>query len=271
MKKNVTFILSLMAAPLLFGQVGVNTTTPQATFDVVGKKGITDKDGFIAPRLTRAELTSKGDALYGTAQNGTIIFITDITGGNTSSQRINVTQAGYYYFDSTANVWQKIPNKSEVAALEPWQVTGGTVKANSNTQNIYQNANVAIGDYSATAPTEKVDVNGNLRIRQLPSGSNLTDYTRNVVAKADGTLGYRTTVQPSPLSGSTRVVDPPLSTGVSFTNYIPIIIHNTKEGGDAASYIMYSSGGANPTWLIDFTDSTNSSANVNYSIIFIPR
>ncbi|WP_139222013.1 hypothetical protein [Chryseobacterium oleae] len=238
---------------------------------MVAKKGATDKDGFIAPRLTRTELTNKGDALYGTAQNGAIIFITDISGGNVNTQRINMTETGYYYFDSVANVWRKILNKNETTALEPWQVTGGTTNATTNTQNIYQNGNVSIGDYSTTVPTEKLDINGNLRIRQLSNGSNLTDYSYNVVAKTDGTLGYRTVTSPTPLTGNTRVSDPPLSTGVSFTNFIPIIIRNQKSGGDAASYQMSSSGGSNPTWLIDFTDTTNSNSLVTYSIIFLPR
>ncbi|UEQ76093.1 hypothetical protein [Chryseobacterium arthrosphaerae] len=363
MKKKITLVFSLMATTIAFGQVGINTTTPQATLDVVGKKGATDKDGFIAPRLTRAELTAKGDALYGASQNGAIIFITDITGGNSNTQRVNITQTGYYYFDSTANLWQKIPNKNEVTALEPWQVVNSTTKATLNTQNIYQNANVGVGDFSATsidsklkitggnssalgieesnvgtyynisvepggitftqrrpsnrrqflfktdgsfqigqsllnstatgenntasffydgptsrlaintnsAATESIDTGGNIRIRNLSDGSNTTDYTRSVVAKTDGTLGYRTTVSPPTLTGVTKVSDSPLSTGVSFSNFIPVIIQNQKQGGDAASYVMYSSGGTNPTWLIDFTDSTNSSANVSYSIIFIPR
>ncbi|NIF07439.1 hypothetical protein F3J23_18625 [Chryseobacterium sp. Tr-659] len=271
MKKNITLAFSLMATSLLFAQVGVNTSTPQTTLDIVGKKGATDKDGLIAPRLTRAELTAKGDALYGANQNGAIIFITDITGGNANTQRVNITQAGYYYFDSTANLWQKITNKAEVIGLEPWQVINSTVKATANNQNIYQNGNIAIGDFTTTTPTEKLDVDGNARIRQLSNGSNVTDYTRSVVAKVDGTLGYRTSVSPAPLSGVTTVAAPPLATGVSFTNFIPVIIQNQKAGGDAASYVMSSSGGASPTWMIDFTDTTNSNSNVNYSIIFIPR
>lgn len=52
MKKRITLAFSLMATTIVFGQVGINTTTPQATLDVVGKKRTTDKDGLIVPRLT---------------------------------------------------------------------------------------------------------------------------------------------------------------------------------------------------------------------------
>ncbi|MGG7553059.1 hypothetical protein ACQ7CX_20885 [Chryseobacterium arthrosphaerae] len=160
MKKKITLVFSLMATTIAFGQVGINTTTPQATLDVVGKKGATDKDGLIAPRLTRAELTAKGDALYGAPQNGTIIFITDITGGNANTQRVNITETGYYYFDSASNRWQKMPSKNEVTALEPWQVENSTSKATQNTQNIYQNGKIAIGDFSARTNDSRLKITG---------------------------------------------------------------------------------------------------------------
>ncbi|MEN5308947.1 phage tail protein [Chryseobacterium cucumeris] len=98
--------------------VGINTTTPKSTFDINGKKdtsGIavsTDIAGLQAPRLTRAELTSKGDTLYGPDQKGAMVYITDVSGGNVTGQRSNITSVGYYYFDGSA--WQKIGMSSDV-------------------------------------------------------------------------------------------------------------------------------------------------------------
>lgn len=137
-----------MATTIAFGQVGINTTTPQATLDVVGKKGATDKDGFIAPRLTRAELTAKGDALYGASQNGAIIFITDITGGNSNTQRVNITQTGYYYFDASNNIWSKLTTFQE----EPWKLanTNYATSATTAQQNIAHQGNVSLGNPNGT-------------------------------------------------------------------------------------------------------------------------
>ena len=120
MKKITTAALFLMLTGTAFaqdGRVGINTETPKTTFDVNGKKDgsgkllITDITGMQAPRLTRAELTDKGNTLYGTDQKGALIYVTDITGGNSLSQRINITAAGYYYFDGA--VWQKMASASE--------------------------------------------------------------------------------------------------------------------------------------------------------------
>ncbi|MDR6372113.1 hypothetical protein J2795_003229 [Chryseobacterium bernardetii] len=112
MKKNVTTLLTaalLAASSGIFAQnagVGINTTAPNSTLDINGKLGITDLDGLQAPRLTRAELSAKGDALYGTNQKGALIYITDISTGDNSGPRVNIDAIGYYYFDGV--VWQKL-------------------------------------------------------------------------------------------------------------------------------------------------------------------
>ncbi|WP_426479184.1 hypothetical protein ACP3T3_06960 [Chryseobacterium sp. CBSDS_008] len=112
MKKNLTTLLTaalLAASSGILAQtagIGINTTTPNSTLDVNGKLGITDLDGLQAPRLTLAQLSAKGDALYGANQKATLVYITDISAGNNTGPRVNIDGIGYYYFDGT--VWQKL-------------------------------------------------------------------------------------------------------------------------------------------------------------------
>ncbi|WP_300492156.1 hypothetical protein [Flavobacterium sp.] len=182
MKKYSTIVCFLFFTGLLYAQVGINTESPKATLDITGKNGVTDIDGVLPPRLTRAELTAKGNGLYGADQNGVLIFITDVTGGDILSQRMNIDTSGYYYFDALSNVWKKVNTT-------PWKIIGGTKQASLNTQNIYQNGNVAIGDYRASTATEKLDVSGNVRLRNMQNGRVRTNYPYTIVAKADGTWG----------------------------------------------------------------------------------
>lgn len=61
---------------------------------------------------------------------------------------------------------------SQIATAEPWQVMGGTAKATSNTENIYQLGSVAIG--TAAAPRRNVKLNvvgGAVRIGTDHAGS----------------------------------------------------------------------------------------------------
>ena len=111
------------------GRMGINTPDPKTTLDVSGKTDasgnllITDKTGLQAPRLTRAELTAKGGGLYGADQKGALVYITDISGGNATGQRINITNTGYYFFDGS--FWQKSGSGAYTA------INGLTANSNS--------------------------------------------------------------------------------------------------------------------------------------------
>ncbi|MGX5683818.1 hypothetical protein ACWKWW_04590 [Chryseobacterium cucumeris] len=89
------------------GRVGINTTTPAATLDVVANT--TDNarpDALLAPRLTRAQLTAK-DAAYTAAQNGALTFVTTID-GTASTKTVNVTAVGFYYYDAPSSTWKTL-------------------------------------------------------------------------------------------------------------------------------------------------------------------
>ena len=96
MKKNILSLLLLAGmfsaanAQTYKGRVGVNTTTPASTMDIVGVPAdATVTDGLIAPRLTGDELKAK-DALYTSAQTGALVYATAAV-GTSSTKTANVT------------------------------------------------------------------------------------------------------------------------------------------------------------------------------------
>ncbi len=106
-------------------RVGINITTPQTTLDVTAPNDNSHIAGIQAPRLTREELTAKGDSLYGEDQKGTLIYITDVSGGNATGQRVVVTEPGYYYFDGS--LWQRAVSTAEYTNL---YIKDGTLTEN---------------------------------------------------------------------------------------------------------------------------------------------
>lgn len=116
-KKTLSLLLVFIAGITVLAQVGINTSNPKTTMDISLKRTNADGTGAIAdntknfgllaPRLTRAELTAN-TATYGTDQAGALIYVTDVSGGDTLAPRTNVTAVGYYYYDSGSNLWKAI-------------------------------------------------------------------------------------------------------------------------------------------------------------------
>ncbi|MDR0802791.1 hypothetical protein [Fluviicola sp.] len=90
------------------GDVGVNISAPKATLDVFATTTTAGHaEGIIAPRLTRAQLVLK-NADYGTDQNASIVYVSDVSGGSATGKTVNVTVSGYYYYDALASVWRAL-------------------------------------------------------------------------------------------------------------------------------------------------------------------
>ncbi|WP_343644001.1 hypothetical protein [Chryseobacterium sp.] len=154
MKKNVYAAMFCLSFSLGYSQMGINTQTPKTTLDVTGKGGVTDKDGLQAPRLTRADLTSKGDALYGADQKGALVYITDITGGDAVGPRALIDVVGYYYFDGTQ--WQKLSGGSGGSGVNLYN-SDGTLASN---RIVTQGDKTLAFTSSATSGTSHFSVDG---------------------------------------------------------------------------------------------------------------
>ncbi|MBE4947202.1 hypothetical protein [Chryseobacterium culicis] len=142
MKKKLLLAATIAVSSFAFGQVGINTATPKATLDVTSAPtDLTKTDGFIAPRLTGAELKAK-DANYDVPQTGTIIYVTQaLLPVDTTTKTTNVTAIGYYYFDGT--MWQILNTTSNGI----WNKKGTTnTIAKTTTDNIWRSGSAAIGE-----------------------------------------------------------------------------------------------------------------------------
>ena len=156
MKKVLLCAAFIAASFTSTAQVGVGTELPKATLDVVGNAANTAvADGIIAPRITRTELIGKGDATYGSDQEGTIIYVTDISGSAGTGKTINVTAVGYYYFDGDQK-WQSLEAKGS-----------GT----GNGTNTAGSAGIGNAYGEVASATGKVWLDRNLGATQVATGS----------------------------------------------------------------------------------------------------
>ncbi|MGV2451623.1 UNVERIFIED_CONTAM: hypothetical protein POZ17_15840 [Ralstonia mannitolilytica] len=170
---------------LVYSQIGVNTLAPKSTLDVKAKGGAADLDGFQPPRLTRADLTNKGNTLYGTDQQGTLIYINDISGGDTSGPRANINFVGYYYFDGT--LWQKISSGSELGVVIGYSalVSGNQVAWPGN--NIWKQIDMSNGNGPLTA--WRTD-NNTLTVPAGQSGKYVISYTLGLITSGSTPASY---------------------------------------------------------------------------------
>lgn len=254
MKKNTTKIF--IAAVFLTisgtafaqeGRVGINTSTPAATLDVVASPSISTRiDGLIAPRLKGSELKSK-DNLYTADQDGAIVYVTEAVSGVTD-KTTNVTSIGYYYFDKTvgtAGRWMKIANPTAVGAYkEPWNQAGTSTPADANNQAIYQSGAVSIWRnkvFESTASgSAKVDLHVNGATRVGATDPNVSKKVgassfaggNAAVASGNNAMAYGTSVEASGDSSSAFGN----ATGAIGSNSIAMGNQSTAVGENSAAF-----------------------------------
>ncbi|CAD0220880.1 hypothetical protein KYG33_09850 [Chryseobacterium sp. D764] len=149
--------LSAFSKAQTTGRVGINTTTPAATLDVVANT--TDNarpDALLVPRMTRAQLLAK-DAAYTTAQNGALAFVTTID-GTATPKTTNVTAVGFYYYDGqTTNTWITVGGGGIVTPVAPsvrTSATGADLSAADLNGYVFLTTNADLSTIPVSAATK---------------------------------------------------------------------------------------------------------------------
>lgn len=154
--KNKLLLLALLFPTLFFAQVGIGTTTPDASAKL--EVSATDK-GFLQPRVA-LNSTSNAENTISNPATGLMVYNTATAGsGNTA-----VTPGVYY---NNGSAWQRVANQTEVAATT--SATTTFVEGNLGGQNY--GGGEAIAPFSGssknfgasiTLPPGKWEVNLNL-------------------------------------------------------------------------------------------------------------
>ena len=125
------------------GRVGINTTTPQGTLEIVAPRNDrkelldTTNHGIVVPSLTKAEVASLTKPV-----NGTLIFIKDASGTASTdiSNTTNISGNGFYYYVATGK------------AKGTWANAGSTYEGNVD------NGVSFTTDASIVKPLSKVNI-----------------------------------------------------------------------------------------------------------------
>ena len=110
MKKNkpLVLIFILLITSISYSQVGIGTLTPKSTLQIEGNpNSTTTPDGIQVPALSLALLDAKINA-YGADQDGSLLYVNDVSTASTTSQTAGITATGFYYYQSASNKWIKV-------------------------------------------------------------------------------------------------------------------------------------------------------------------
>ena len=155
-----TYKLQVTGTSNITGDSRVGSSTVVGNETVGGTLAVTG-----ATSLSNALTVSGTSSLSATNIGGTL---------NYKPGDIAPTANNYLRTDASGNAtWQSLPT---TASTEPWQVQGGTDLSTSNTEDIYQTGNVAIGSNSSGTykfqVTGRSNIIGNLRVESSTVATN---------------------------------------------------------------------------------------------------
>lgn len=186
--KKIFIIALILTFAMHFSQVGIDIEEPKASLHVFGKPTDLQKaDGIIAPRLTGNQLKTK-DALYGIDQNATFVYATSAA-SPTSAKTVEVTKAGYYYYDAVLGKWvtfQSSTGTTTNVIANPINTITTTVNGVSSTTNAINTLGNAVSNTNFLTTTVNGVASSPVAIKNLYNSNGILTSDRYVTM--DGKL-----------------------------------------------------------------------------------
>lgn len=182
--------------PAHYGNIGADATDLSFQDAAYTDRGATGQRSFAIGNYTHAA------GVESVAMGGYNVVTgnTSLVGGAYSTVSGNVAFGYGYLIKSRANYefsigingTDYVPNGSNNRLFN---IGNGGVGVNDSNDafTVLRNGNIGVNN---ALPTEKFDIDGKLRVRDLPDANNIVAYDRQLVAKASGEFGWVSKIEP---------------------------------------------------------------------------